>query len=492
MTYQRKKRFLPILLTLVMLLELLPLNVFAAFRAPGSDIASIVAYKGMTMSVMTSGSQISRYENLSAENTFYQGFNLNNEDTWVKLAYTIEKSQPVSLKLYRLKPSAVEEGDGEQYGHAELKYFYDLAMPDYGADTPEEFLDGDLIGYINGVHILDNIENPDESAPKVEPHPLSDDDWLEIIYNTHYNKYQKKPIIDEYSYGFQGEKLEVEPEEVSTELDSAEDDEQNEVPATPEDSEPSDNETILDTPTEPDKTPEDIEGAEALPVPDEDVDTGDEPANDPSEEDDGTKKETVSDTLEPSDDDGADAEEVQPDDSAAVEDKEDAASPEDLAPDALEPSDGDTDDSEEAQPDTSAVVEDKEDAADPEAPAHPEEPEAIPERVQLLGAESVLGSSVMAVASQEDALIQNYILWDGSLVDESGAPIEYTYEDGYYVIVLEPTTPGTKVYNSFLGFQVDTTIIPENLASYLAHDEIQERLQKLAESRDPVKLITGS
>ena len=42
MTYQRKKRFLPILLTLVMLLELLPLNVFAAFRAPGSDIASIV------------------------------------------------------------------------------------------------------------------------------------------------------------------------------------------------------------------------------------------------------------------------------------------------------------------------------------------------------------------------------------------------------------------------------------------------------------------
>ena len=48
------------------------------------------------------------------------------------------------------------------------------------------------------------------------------------------------------------------------------------------------------------------------------------------------------------------------------------------------------------------------------------------------------------------------------------------------------------MYNSFLGFQVDTTIIPENLESYLAHDEVKERLERLGLTDDPVKLITGS
>lgn len=51
--------------------------------------------------------------------------------------------------------------------------------------------------------------------------------------------------------------------------------------------------------------------------------------------------------------------------------------------------------------------------------------------------------------------IENYVLWDGSVV-VNGTVVEPDYEDGYYVIVMEPCREDTAVYNSFLGFASTT------------------------------------
>ena len=176
MTRQWKNRLASTLLALVMLLELMPLSALAASRGTGIEDIPSVAYKGMTMQALSSGSWISKYEYVASDNTFYHGVNFGDGNSWVKLAYTIAVSQDVSLKLYKMDPSYIEEreSDGGYRDVAHLEYFYDPEAADWGASEPEEFL-GEFIGYVNGVHITDNIEDPDEEAEWVKGKRITED-----------------------------------------------------------------------------------------------------------------------------------------------------------------------------------------------------------------------------------------------------------------------------------------------------------------------------
>ncbi len=130
-------------------------------------------------------------------------------DSWVRLAYTIEKSQPINLMLYQMDPSypiQQEYVDGQDRGYATLEYYYDPEASDHGASVPEEFF-GEFVGYINGVHITDNVMDPDENALKVEPQVITNDEWKQIILESYSGLHEKRPIIGEYSYSFQGEKM---------------------------------------------------------------------------------------------------------------------------------------------------------------------------------------------------------------------------------------------------------------------------------------------
>lgn len=89
----------------------------------------------------------------------------------------------------------------------------------------------------------------------------------------------------------------------------------------------------------------------------------------------------------------------------------------------------------------------------------------------------------------EIAFIQNFLLWDGSVVDENGRDVTPDYQDGYYVIVLTPTDEETRVYNSFLGFETNDAASREFNSAYAGPKQAEK---KYAKSTDPVNLITGS
>ena len=164
-------RVLSLVLTLSMILGMLPT---AAFAVDPSENFDIIQYKGMGMArTVGNASWLSRYEYSSSENTFQNEYvNFNNGNTLVKLWYTIEKSQPVSLALYKLNkdkeystffPVTVDEKN--TFWGLNMPYFYDKTLPDLGASKPEPFLDeGGLIGYLKGYRITENVDDTDEDA----------------------------------------------------------------------------------------------------------------------------------------------------------------------------------------------------------------------------------------------------------------------------------------------------------------------------------------
>ena len=93
-----------------------------------------------------------------------------------------------------------------------------------------------------------------------------------------------------------------------------------------------------------------------------------------------------------------------------------------------------------------------------------------------------------------DTNIQNFMLWDGSIVrEEGGSPEKYQFEDGYYVIVMTPTLEKNSVYNSFLAFQtVDSNSDADSFDGIDSYEELKEIRDELAMPGDPVDLLTGS
>ena len=85
------------------------------------------------------------------------------------------------MALYKLDPSVVEH-TGED-DHATLEYKFNPDAEDFGASEPEDFLadNGNMIGYICGTRVTDNIVNPSTTAEQVDYQRISDDEWRSIV-----------------------------------------------------------------------------------------------------------------------------------------------------------------------------------------------------------------------------------------------------------------------------------------------------------------------
>lgn len=480
------KRALSLLLTLALVLGLLPTS---AFAARDGEVPSIIEYKAMSLTNLLDKSWISRYEYAQERNTFYDDVNLNIPSL-LRLVFTIEKSQNVNLVLYKLDESVVQHPeDDDDYAH--LEYYYDPDADDFGASVPEEFL-GERIGYINGIRVLDNIVKPDPNLNQVDYKRIDDEDWTRIINDAAMGNLLAQPMEEIYAFGFKGEKLpERVGEDAAAMLLSDEDDlaETNNIPTTEpmdeapaqdvtDQAEPPVDETAPADAAEPDSESDTEDSAEpvallsldsALDAPD----LADAPADD-------------SEPVAPS----ADAPEVQEpsEDADASEPPVESDVPSEPSAPAME---------DEAEPSAPADAEESQGAT--EAPLPSESSEVVEESAtptkprSLLPISDVLYDpnpiSLFALndASSEWA-IENYVLWDGSVVS-NGTAVMPDYDDGYYVIVLEPCREDAAVYNSFLGFESTTSERdPFPMTPFTEALEIAKR----QETEDPVNLLSGS
>lgn len=437
----RFKRGIALILTTAFLIGLFPTAALAA------EELDLIKFKAMQMVNLFSNAPVSTYEYETKKNTFQTGLDLShftNEKgldegkSWVKLIYTIEKSQKVSLELYQLEPVTTEL-DEKKREYCEL---------DYDADgNPEPFL-GRFVGYIYGTNITDHVKKlPEyegaslEDAPRVDSNPLSKENWNQIIYSTVQGKRSPVPMIDQYVFGFNGEKLNLGTAE---ELGEAAVIQPTESPA-PE-AESRQQENMVET-----QKPEDTTLEESTTCPDEETETTDEAleAEMPAAE-----ERTESDLAEESQE----------------------ANPEKDVSDATEP------------------------AATEEAQAHQSEPTPAPNPALRKGTEADVliqrESSVgLAPFSIDDALgkLQNYVLWDGKVVANQGGEAFYPdYEDGHYVIVMQPSTPEVSMFNSFLAFDVQKNDQTIPFSNSMLYQEIYDWVMEFGCPGDPVNLLTGS
>lgn len=487
---QLPKRVISLMLTLALLLGMLPT---VALAARDGEVPSIIEYKAMSLVNLQGGEWLSRYEYAQEDNTFYSDVNLNIPSL-LRIGFTIEKSQNVSLALYELKDSAVLDGS-DGYPHAHLEYYFDPEAPDFGASVPEDFL-GTKIGYINGVRVLDNIVDPDPNAETVQYNRISEKRWAEIIQNAYDTGLSgKEPMVDMYAFGFKGQKL---PEPAAAMMAMAAGsfslDEGPIVAAmlsldaeTLEDSAPV---QVL----EPDAdAPMENEAAE--PAEDEALDDGAEVAELPAGEEAFLDESPVVDEA-------PEVDAVEP-----LEEDEELPAEEDVEPDESAVID-EAPETEVAEP----VEEDAEEVEEEE----PTQPPLLPISDVLYDPYPVSTFSMRRAAPRASAewAIENYILWDGSVVTESGSEVQYDFHDGYYVIVLEPSRADAAVYNSFLGFASTTEErTPFSMDGYaepsifeFADNEMSDMQEEILgaddydpnsddydpNSDDPVSLLTGS
>ena len=148
------KKILSLVLTSALLLGLLPT---AAFAYSPDEKTDIIEFKAMVLENLTGGT-VSEYQYLTTDNTFYSDINMNgytDEDgeygySWTMLSYTIEKTQPVNLMLYRMN-------DDTEYAYGDTVNLTHSESPE--ADEP--FI-GEFIGYLHGTPLLD--ENGDKAV----------------------------------------------------------------------------------------------------------------------------------------------------------------------------------------------------------------------------------------------------------------------------------------------------------------------------------------
>ena len=149
-------------------------------------------------------------------------------------------------------------------------------------------------------------------------------------------------------------------------------------------------------------------------------------------------------------------------------------------------------------PETS--IEDEPPAEKPVEAVSDVEPEEQPEinaEIDYLPESSVLPSAhaffgLTDAAEQSENTIQNIVLWDGSYRDDSGSLTRFS-SGGRYVIVMQPCTPRTAIYNSFLGFDVpEKGEAIDTFETINSWGDLIAIRDELACSGDPVDLLSGS
>lgn len=68
---------------------------------------------------------------------------------------------------------------------------------------------GNMIGYICGTRVTDNIVNPSTTAEQVDYQRISDDEWRSIVESAvdEDGLINHETLNNMYAYGFKGEKL---------------------------------------------------------------------------------------------------------------------------------------------------------------------------------------------------------------------------------------------------------------------------------------------
>ena len=252
--------------------------------------------------------------------------------------------------------------------------------------------------------------------------------------------------------------------------------------------------------------PEDMAETDAL-LPSENLDAPNPEADLPADINDeamDTEKSPANETSE----DGASEESLTTDTESATAIEESfapSANAEPLEDDAdTTPADADTVDSEAVETDKADVpvtaIEDEPSAEKPVEAVSDVEPEEQPEinaEIDYLPESSVLPSAhaffgLTDAAEESENTIQNIVLWDGSYRDDSGSLTRIS-SGGRYVIVMQPCTPRTAIYNSFLGFDVpEKGEAIDTFEMINSWDDLIAIRDELACSGDPVDLLSGS
>ena len=470
-----RNKFISMLLTLAMLLTLFPTAVFAEDTA--ADRPASAEFKIMGLyALRDNGRRVSFFSYESRDNAFLTKANMTYPDSWFKLIYVIERSQPVTLELYEMKdePAYMDEDI------VSMPYAPEDDADGHGKLQSEEFL-GRRLGVLVGVPVQENIAPLQEgddiyTAEQVSYSPIDEDEWLNIVYQTIRGKRQPEVIEDFYAFGFEGNRLAgLDDAAATVSLD--------ELPA-PEDMAetdallPSEN---LDAPNPEANLPADIN--------DEAMDTEKFPANETSE--DGASEESLT----------ADTESA----TAIEESFAPSANAEPLEDDAdTTPADADTVDSEAVETDKADVpvtaIEDEpsaEESVEAVSDVEPEEQPEINAEIDYLPESSVLPSAhalfgLTDAAEESENTIQNIVLWDGSYRDDGGNLTRIS-SGGRYVIVMQPCTPRTAIYNSFLGFDVpEESEAIDTFETINSWDDLIAIRDELACSGDPVDLLSGS
>ncbi|MSB84417.1 hypothetical protein GKE99_09515 [Flavonifractor plautii] len=203
------KKILSLVLTSALLLGLLPT---AAFAYSPDEKTDIIEFKAMVLENLTGGT-VSEYQYLTTDNTFYSDINMNgytDEDgeygySWTMLSYTIEKTQPVNLMLYRMN-------DDTEYAYGDTVNLTHSESPE--ADEP--FI-GEFIGYLHGTPLLD-----ENGEPFIGDIP--EEELQELIWQAVWGGLPSETIKEYTAFGFTGEELDIsnaidapEPTETPTE-----------------------------------------------------------------------------------------------------------------------------------------------------------------------------------------------------------------------------------------------------------------------------------
>lgn len=116
------------------------------------------------------------------------------------------------------------------------------------------------------------------------------------------------------------------------------------------------------------------------------------------------------------------------------------------------------------------------------------EPEPEPEESTAPAAAYTVEEGIALFSSMDDAKVQNYFIWDGSV--EKDGTVTNQLEDGYYVIVMTPEWPEFMQFNSFLAFESKGMDVGAfNVGNY---HEPEMTAEEYARSVDPVDVSTGS
>ena len=201
-----RNKFISMLLTLAMLLTLFPTAVFAEDTA--ADRPASAEFKIMGLyALRDNGRRVSFFSYESRDNAFLTKANMTYPDSWFKLIYVIERSQPVTLELYEMKdePAYMDEDI------VSMPYAPEDDADGHGKLQSEEFL-GRRLGVLVGVPVQENIVPLQEgddiyTAEQVGYSPIDEDEWLNIVYQTIRGKRQPKVIEDFYAFGFEGNRL---------------------------------------------------------------------------------------------------------------------------------------------------------------------------------------------------------------------------------------------------------------------------------------------